>query len=101
MGLRRRTVCRWALVIFTLAYLAALAILAIGTFGLFGQPRDPLSGVFLVPLGLPWNQLLDEAPAALLPWLAALAPALNILLLAALCRLGRRASQRRTVSPPP
>jgi hypothetical protein len=33
--------------------LAALALFVIGTFGLFGQKRDPSTGFFLMPLGLP------------------------------------------------
>jgi len=82
-------ICRWVLILFAVAYAAALAILAIGTFGLFGQPRDPSSGVFLMPLGMPWNLLLGGAPAPLLPWLAILAPALNILLIGVVCFLRR------------
>ena len=78
--------CRWIVRIFAALYLLALLVLLIGTYGLFGQERDPLSGVFLVPLGLPWNQFIDAAPAALLPWLAALAPLVNLLLLRAICR---------------
>jgi len=31
-----------------------VGLLLIGTFGLFGQEKDPLSAVFLIPLGLPW-----------------------------------------------
>ncbi|MCK0129108.1 hypothetical protein [Erythrobacter sp. F6033] len=50
---------KWAFFIFTGVYVAALALLAIGTFGLFEQDRDPLSGVFLLPLGMPWNFLAD------------------------------------------
>lgn len=88
MGGRR--VCRWVLIVFAVAYVAALAILAIGTFGLFGQPRDPLSGVFLLVLGIPWNRWLGGAPEPLLPWLAAVAPALNMLILWALCFLRRK-----------
>lgn len=52
---------KWVFFIFTGLYLAALALLGIGTFGLFGQEQDPLSGVFLLPLGLPWNLLADWA----------------------------------------
>ena len=66
-------------------YLVALALLLIGTFGLFGQEQDPLAGVFLIPLGLPWNLWLDSMPDALLPWFAALSPALNIVILKLLC----------------
>jgi hypothetical protein len=77
----------WGIGLFTLAYLAALALLAIGTFGLLGQPRDPLSAVFLIPLGLPWVLWADGLPDAFGPWVAILAPLLNIALLIALCRL--------------
>jgi len=83
-------VCRWGVRLFAIAYAGALAIYAIGTLGLFGQPRDPLSAVFLIPLGWPWNRTVDLAPEPLWPWLAAAAPLLNLLALAALCRLGRR-----------
>ena len=79
--------CRWGLRILPGLYLVALALLAMGTAGLFGQERDPLAGVFLMPLGLPWVLWLDGVGAALRPWLAALAPALNLALLAAACRL--------------
>lgn len=71
-------------------YLVALALFAIGTLGLFGSPRGPLAGVFLMPLGLPWNRLVDLAPERAWPWLAALSPALNLILLGLLCRLLRR-----------
>lgn len=47
--------CRIATALFALAYAAALAVLAIGTFGLFGQERDPLSGAYVILLGLPWT----------------------------------------------
>ncbi len=52
---------KWAFLIFLGLYLVALAVLAMGTFGWFGQEQDPLSGVFLLPLGLPWNILADRA----------------------------------------
>jgi hypothetical protein len=68
----------WGLVA---CYAAALFLFAIGTFGWFGQDRDPLSGVFLIPLGLPWNQLLDGASDAILPWVGILSPLLNIAIL--------------------
>lgn len=89
--------CRSAVVAFALAYVAALVLLAIGTFGLIGNERDPLAGVFVVLLGLPWARWVDFAPAPLHPWLAAAAPALNLLLLIAACRVGHamRARGRR------
>lgn len=84
--------CKWAVWAFGLLYVAALALLLIGIFGLFGQEQDPLSAVFLVPLGLPWVLWVDGVPEISRPWLAILAPALNIAILAALCRLlARRA----------
>jgi hypothetical protein len=82
--------CKWTIRIVGASYLVALALLLIGTFGLFGQERDPLSGVFLIPLGLPWVFLLDGVSDALKPWLAALAPALNLFILMALCRAFQR-----------
>lgn len=78
--------CRWMVNGFAVLYVLALALFAVGTFGLFGSDQDPLSGVFLVPLGLPWNLLVDFAPENLWPWLAALAPAINLAILAAICR---------------
>ncbi|SDI45897.1 hypothetical protein [Alloyangia pacifica] len=77
------SVLLWGLI---LAYMAALGLFVLGQFGLFGTPRDPLAGVFLVPLGLPWNRMIDAFPEAAWPWLAALAPLLNILLVALLRR---------------
>ncbi len=84
---RSATVCKWVIRIFGVLYLLALALLLIGTFGLFGQERDPLAGVFLMPLGLPWVLWLNGLPEPVLPWLGALAPVLNLALLTALCRV--------------
>jgi hypothetical protein len=77
---------------FALLYFAALGLFAVGTLGLFGAARDPLAGVFLIPLGLPWVFLLDGLPEPALPWAGALAPAVNLLLLRALCRALARAA---------
>ena len=79
--------CRIIVLLFAAAYLAALALLAIGTFGLFGSERDPLAGVFLLPLGLPWNLMFDDAAERARPWLAAAAPALNLAILWFICRV--------------
>lgn len=65
----------WAAAIVGLLYILALGLWAIGTFGLFGQQTDPLSGVFLIPLGLPWNRMGD-GPDAMIA-----APIANILIL--------------------
>jgi hypothetical protein len=78
-------ICRIALLIFTLLYAGALLLFLIGTFGWFGQERDPLSGVFVIPLGLPWNLMLDAVADPVRAWAAAAAPLLNVLLLGALC----------------
>jgi hypothetical protein len=67
-------------------YLLALVVLVTGTFGLFGEETDPLSGVFLMPLGLPWNRMIDFFPEPLWPWLAAVASAVNFDILWRLCR---------------
>lgn len=80
----------WIFRVFVVLYVAALGLLAIGTFGLFGQERDPLSGVFLLPLGLPWN-LIGDRVGLEGPLLATLAPAINALIL---FWLARRFSRR-------
>lgn len=67
---------KWAFLIFTGLYVIAVVLLAIGVFGWFGQEKDPLSAVFLMPLGLPWNLIADKLGFA--NWLTAvLAPAIN------------------------
>ena len=71
---------KWLFITFVLLYAMAGALLAVGTFGLFGQERDPLSGVFLIPLGLPWNLLGDRLGLGG-PWVAILAPAINAAIL--------------------
>ena len=71
---------KWAFLIFAVLYALALFVLAVGTFGWFGQEQDPLSGVFLMPLGLPWNIVADKigiGGAAT----AILAPAINAAIL--------------------
>jgi hypothetical protein len=65
----------WLLLI---AYLAALALFLIGTFGMFGQEADPLSGIFLIPLGFPWFLIGEYFTDAVRPWIAALAPIVNL-----------------------
>ncbi|WP_051503891.1 hypothetical protein [Sphingomonas jaspsi] len=65
----------WAALIVGLLYILALGLWLIGTYGLFGQERDPLSAVFLIPLGLPWNQWGEGLAVALA------APAANVVIL--------------------
>ncbi|WP_292025489.1 hypothetical protein [Maritimibacter sp. UBA3975] len=83
--------CRIVINLFAIAYLVALVLLAIGTFGLLGQEEDPLSGVFLLPLGLPWNLMIDPGDGRALVWVAILAPLVNVAILIVLCRfIGKR-----------
>lgn len=64
----------------------ALFLWAVGTFGWFGQEPDPLSAVFLIPIGLPWNRFGEGLAIALL------APLANVAILEGLSRLlARRA----------
>jgi hypothetical protein len=81
----RSRICRWSLAVVGAAYVFALGVYVIGAFGLCGQIRSPLAGVFLIPLGLPWNLAIDSLPEATWPWLAAAAPLINLGILATLC----------------
>lgn len=67
---------KWIFGIFVALYCLALLLLLIGLFGWFGQEEDPLSAVFLLPLGLPWNWLADRAGLAGVATVV-LAPAIN------------------------
>lgn len=71
---------KWIFIVFVVLYGFALFLLAVGTFGLFGQEQDPLAGVFLMPLGLPWNILGDRLGLGG-PLLGILAPAINAAIL--------------------
>jgi len=82
--------CRLAVVGFFVLYALAAGLFVVGTFGLFGSPSGPLAGVFLVPLGFPWNRMLDVFPEPLWPTLAVLAPGVNLVILVLICRLGAR-----------
>ena len=82
--------CRIVIWIFVFLYLAAIFLLLVGTFGLFGNEKDPLSGIFLLPLGLPWALAAHLAPEPSWPWLTGLAPAINLGLLVVLCRYLRK-----------
>jgi hypothetical protein len=83
--------CRGRLYVFGVLYVVAFALYLVGTLGLFGSPQGPLAGVFPVPLGLPWNLLIDRLfPEPLWPWMAALAPFVNLSLIWLICRLIHR-----------
>lgn len=60
---------------------------AVGTFGWFGVEPDPLSGAYLIILGMPWVLPLDAVVgAAGLPLVGIVAPLVNIGIVWALCR---------------
>lgn len=80
------TICRVILVVFGITYVIALGLFLVGTLGLFGSPSGPLAGVFLIPLGMPWVFMLESVSDTLKPWLAALAPDLNLAVLWLICR---------------
>lgn len=87
--------CQIILYGFLALYVIALLLLAFGTFGLFGNEQDPLAGVFLMPLGMPWNLLLPSAPEETLPWVGLGAPLVNLLIVWLVCRrLGRQSAGR-------
>lgn len=83
-------ICRIILGLIAAAWAVSLVLLLVGTFGLFGQEPDPLAGVFAVILGQPWVRLVDLAPEAAWPWLAALTPGINLALAHVLCRAFHR-----------
>jgi hypothetical protein len=80
----------------TAAYALALFLLAVGTWGWLGAERDPLSGIFLIPLGMLWTLFIGSvgkfdpfggvSPAVL----AMLAPAINLAILFSICSTLRR-----------
>jgi hypothetical protein len=78
-------ICRLAISGFILAYVLTLALFLTGIFGWFRSPQGLLAGVFLLLLGLPWNQLIDRVPESIRPFLAAAALLLNLAILLALC----------------
>lgn len=77
-----RKLCSWIANIFLILWLLAVAALLIG---LFGPEPDPLAGAFLIPLGLPWTLAIDQAPQVAWPWLLAVAPGINLVLIRAIC----------------
>ena len=83
--MRKSRALVWVFRIFLLLYAAAFFLFLVGTYGWFGQETGPLAGVFLVPLGLPWNIIGDKLG---LPGMIAglLAPAINALILLWLSR---------------
>jgi hypothetical protein len=68
-------------------YAIAFLLYLIGTFGWFGSEKDPLAGVFLVILGMPWTALVDCLRESLRTPPAFLTPAVNAALIYSVCRL--------------
>ncbi|MDB5542336.1 MAG: hypothetical protein JWQ89_4063 [Devosia sp.] len=83
-----RLLCRLLVWCFALLYLLALLLRGISALGWFGAP-SPLAGVFLIVLGLPWTFGAAWVDDAMQPVIAALAPGVTLLILAALCGLRR------------
>lgn len=79
----------WFFRLFVVAYVVALAIFLIGTFQLFGHKEEPMAGIFLIPLGLPWFRVADLFGEALTPWFATITPLINATILWALARRTR------------
>jgi hypothetical protein len=85
-----RFVCRLATSVFLLLYLVAVLLFVLGTLGLYGVDRDPLSGFYLLPLGLPWNLWIDSLPEAPWLWAGVLASAVNLRLMILICSAASR-----------
>ena len=81
---------------FAAAYALALFLLAVDTWGWLGAERDPLSGIFLIPLGMPWTLFIgsvgkfDQFGGVSHAVLAMLAPAINLAILFSICSTLRR-----------
>jgi hypothetical protein len=81
-------ICRIVLTILLLAYFFALGVYAVGTFGWFGVESDPLSGAYLIILGMPWILLPFDpiAGESWLPLIGIVAPLVNLAIVLILCR---------------
>ena len=71
---------KWIFWLFLALYIFALFILFTGILGWFNQPQDPLSGIFLLPLGLPWVLIGDKIGLTSTA-LAIVSPAINLAIL--------------------
>lgn len=82
--------CKTFVLLVAALYAFAVSMFLAGTFGWFGVGEGPLASIFLIPLGLPWNLLVEYLPEPAWPFAAVAAPALNLALLVALCRASAR-----------
>lgn len=84
-------VSRWFF--WTFATLYALAALVYFASALSPEGSDPLSGIYLIPLGLPWLLVIDAVRGGDGQggaWLVILSPAINLGLLSLVARRFRR-----------
>lgn len=79
--------------VFLVLYALAMAVFVVGWFGLFGFSHDPLAGVFLIPLGLPWNFAGDLFPLAMQPYVSLAAPLITLEILRRLSKPKSRKAQ--------
>ena len=84
---------RAVLAVFLLVYLFALAVFVVGEYGLFGMPKDPLAGILILPLGLPWILFFDPESNGLGVVEAALCPLVNFAILYGVYRIMRSAGR--------
>lgn len=84
------SICNWVLRLLVIFYLAAMVLLVADIQGWFGSGTGPLARTFMAWLGFPWNRMISDAPAQMLPWLTTGAPIANILLLSLLSAQFRR-----------
>jgi hypothetical protein len=73
---------------FAAAYGAALLLLLLAQFGLVNGARSPES-TYLVVLGWPWLDRAARFPETVRPLLPLAAPAINVVIIAACCRVAR------------
>jgi hypothetical protein len=67
----------------------------VARYGVFGATPDPLSAVFLIPLGLPWIFAGDLLPLPLQPYFSLVSPLINLGILFGLASLAGRWKARR------
>lgn len=80
------------LILYVALYLIAISLFLVGEFGLFGSEVDPLAGVFMIPLDVPWIFMTDLLPTGFAPWLGFGAPLINIVIIQILCTKRRKST---------